>query len=81
MNPRHHKKIISVITGYGKVNVVTADSDFFPNPSWQIQLLRQNHVQAVSMDGAPVAKLRFTITYNWKTYQLGCNVKEQPNTI
>ena len=34
-----------------------ADSDFLPNPEWQLKLLRANHVEAVSMDGVAVTKL------------------------
>lgn len=41
----------TVVTG------ALADGDVLPNPEWQLNLLRANKVQAIAMDGAPVAKL------------------------
>lgn len=55
----HYAKIL-VRQKHFKFNVVTgklADSDFLPNPEWQLKLLKENHVQAIAMDGAPIAKL------------------------
>ncbi len=59
---------------------VIADSDMLPNPPWQIKLLRQNHVQAVAMDGAPIAKLGWLFNINVIVLHSIANIAGKPIT-
>lgn len=68
-----NRSVISVISGYGKVNVIAVAS-LLPNPQWQIKLLQENNVQVVAMDGAPVAKLCWIFDTPWLVLHSVANV-------
>ncbi len=55
-----------------------ADSDFLPNPEWQLNLLRNNSVQAVAMDGVPVAKLAWLFGTPSLVFHAVANVAGEP---
>jgi adenosylhomocysteine nucleosidase len=69
----HHYKFPVI---YG----VIGDSDNLPNANWQLKLLRDNHVQAVAMDGAPVAKLCWLFNYPCIVLHGVANVAGKPIT-
>lgn len=57
---------------------IIADSDFLPNPVWQLTLLRENKVNAIAMDGAPVAKLGWLFQTPVLVFHCIANVAGQP---
>lgn len=73
----YNQAIDAIKNDHFQFNVVTgtiADSDLLPNPSWQIKLLQENNVQAVAMDGAPVAKLCWMFDTKWLVLHSIANV-------
>jgi nucleoside phosphorylase len=68
----HFKNKENVIFG------VIADSDFLPNPAWQLKLMRENGVQAVAMDGVPVAKLAWLFGTPSLVFHAVANVAGEP---
>lgn len=63
---------------YKLVFGVIADSDFLPNPDWQLKLLRDNHVEAVSMDGVAVTKLAWLFNTPSLVLHSIANIAGQP---
>jgi nucleoside phosphorylase len=57
---------------------VIADSDFLPNPEWQLALLRENQVQAVAMDGVPITKLGWLFKTPTIVFHCIANIAGQP---
>lgn len=55
-----------------------ADSDFLPNPAWQLALLRENKVQAIAMDGVSVTKLGWLFQVPTIVFHCIANVAGQP---
>jgi adenosylhomocysteine nucleosidase len=62
----------------GVVFSVIANSDFLPNPDWQLNLMRKNGAQAVSMDGVPVTKLAWIFSTPSLVFHAIANVAGEP---
>ncbi len=63
---------------YNVIFGVIADSDFLPNPAWQLALLRDNKVQAIAMDGVPVTKLGWLFQVPTIVFHCIANIAGQP---
>jgi len=72
------KSAIELNDKYKIIFGVIADSDFLPNPAWQLTLLRKNKVNAIAMDGVPVTKLGWLFQTPSLVFHCIANIAGQP---